>query len=234
MNSHTERITNTERITELLLRIAQSRIGLSVHFSDHNIKYSSILLEVDKNKRIVILDELMPRDGNNFLLSNQTAHITAKLAGANIHFRSAVLNVDNDSTHTNFLMTFPERLIYEQRRAAFRVRMSSGSIVSVTIRADSQVEYQGYLFDISSSGVGVFVESSADLLVREQPYYCKIHLPGGKFVSGEFQVRFLKQDKKLHQLQVGGLFLNLSGPQRQTLDRFVMTLQRDAIKRYQE
>lgn len=234
MNSLTERITNTERITELLLRIAQSRIGLSVHFSDHNVKYTSTLLEVNENRRIVILDELMPRDGNDLLMSNKMAHITAKLAGANIHFRGAVLKVENDSTHIRFLMTFPERLLYEQRRTTFRVRMNSGSIVSVTIRADSLVEFQGYLFDISSSGIGAYVEATADLLVREQPYYCKIHLPGGKFVSGEFQVRFLKQDKRLQQLQVGGRFLNLPGPQRQTLDRFVMTLQRDAIKRFQE
>lgn len=234
MNSQTERITNTERITEMLLRIAQSRIGLSVHFSDHNVKYSSFLIEVNKNKRIIILDELMPRDGNDLLISNKMAHITAKLAGASIHFRGTVLKIENDSTHSRILMTFPERLLYEQRRATFRVRMNSGSIVSITIRADSQIEFQGYLFDISSSGIGAYVESSADLLVREQPYHCKIHLPGGKFVSGEFQVRFLKQDKKLNQLQVGGQFLNLPGPQRQTLDRFVMTLQRDAIKRFQE
>lgn len=234
MTTQTERITNLERIVELLLRIVQSRIGLSVHFSDHNLKYSSTLLEVDKKKRIIILDELIPREGNDLLLSNQTAHVTAKLAGASIHFRGAVINVENDSNHTRFLMSLPERLLYEQRRAAFRVRVSSSSIVSVTIRADSDEEFHGYLFDISSSGIGAYIESSADILIREEPYHCKIHLPGGNFVAGAFQVRYLKQDKKLNQLHVGGRFLNLPGPQRQTLDRFVMTLQRDAIKRFQE
>lgn len=231
MTSNTERITDPKRMAALLHRLKQTRIALAVHFPDHNVRYSSTLLEIDDKKRVLSLDELIPRDGNNLISAGQTAHVTAKLAGASIHFRGTVVSEPADAATSSFVLTWPDRLLYEQRRATYRIRVGSGMIISVTIRADSNVEYPGYLFDISSNGIGAYFEMSADLVVREQPYACKIDLPGGKFISGAFKVRFLKQDTKLQQLLIGGQFLDLPGPQRQALDRFVMTLQRNAIKK---
>lgn len=228
--SSAERITQKDRIIAVLQRIRDARSVLLVHFERDNNIFTSAVLEVDVDKQLVMFDELNPSAGHDKFLATKAMYVTARLEGISARFRVNLKTTKRDQNPAIYVTALPEKIIYEQRRASFRVRVPQSVQISVTVVAASGNSYTGSLMDISAHGVGAYIDKSAPFDKEEQDYTCRIDLPDGTFISGEMEMKFLKMDEKLDQWQIGGQFVNLSGPQNNTVSRFVMGLQRSLIK----
>ena len=225
-----ERITNKERITTLLGRIKDARGSILVHFEKNNNQFSSAILDINPKTETVVFDEILPNEGHDLLLKLKQFNVTARIDGVSIHFKCALKTANSKDEIASYSVQYPVRILYEQRRDSFRVPVSDRTAVPMTISTETENVYEAYLIDLSSSGIGAYVEENEELTEYGKSYYCKIHLPKGDFVTSEFELCFVKPDDKMKQIQIGGRFVNLSSPQRVLLERFIMTLQREAIK----
>lgn len=225
-----ERITQVDRIISIAQRIRDARCVLLVHFDNDKSIFTSTVLEVDPAKQLMMFDELNPQAGHDKFLQTKYMHVTARLDGISARFRVTLKKAQLDKDPAVYVTPLPDKIIYEQRRASFRVRVPLSMEIPVTLHLRSEGTYTGTLMDISSNGVGAYIDKSAPLDKPEKDVSCRITLPDGTFIAGEMEMRFLKLDEKLGQWQVGGQFVNLTGPQNQAVNRFVMNLQRAIIK----
>ncbi len=226
-----ERITNKERITTLLVRIKEARGSVLVHFAKNSNQFSSAILEINPDSSMIVFDEFIPKEGHDTLLKLKQFNVTARIEGVSIHFKSELKSVNTDNKISSYTTTYPVRILYEQRRGAFRVPVGKNTEIPITISTETDNTYEAYLVDLSSQGIGAYIETNDEFTEYGKKYFCKIHLPNGRFVSSELELRYIKPDDKIKKLQIGCKFINLTASQRKLLERFIMTLQREAIKR---
>lgn len=231
-DSHTERITAKPRLIGLLQRIKESRTLLMVHLPDDNTRYTSALLELDLERGKLVLDELTPASGNARVAELKRFHATAKLAGGQVRFRIDVQQIDGAGGALRYIAPVPDTVAYEQRRNAFRARVPVGLVVPAVLTSDAGTNYECEVLDISTFGVRLDTVRGADLAIDDGRHYaCRISFPEGGSISGEVELRFVGEDPITHRMQIGARFANLLGPQRKAIDRFVMYLQREIIRR---
>jgi len=231
-DSQTERITAKPRLIGLLQRIKDSRTLLMVHLPDDNTRYTSALLELDLKQGKIVLDELTPASGNTRAAELKRLHATARLAGGQVRFRADVQQIDGASGTLRYIAALPDTVTYEQRRNAFRARVPVGLVVPAVLTSDAETTYECEVLDISTFGVRLDTAGCAELAVDDGCHYaCRINFPEGGSISGEVELRFVGEDPVTHRVQIGARFSNLLGPQRKAIERFVMYLQREIIRR---
>jgi c-di-GMP-binding flagellar brake protein YcgR len=227
-----ERVTAKPRIIGLLQRLKEARTLLLVHLPEDNNRYTSAVLEVDLQHGQVVLDELTPAEGNTRVEKTRRLHVTGRLAGAQVRFRGDVHKIETGADAIRYVLTLPEYITHEQRRNAFRVRIPLGQSYPVVLVCEGQGSYEGELYDISNTGLGLYVAPGTPVATDDgHRYVCRIRIPQGGELSAEIELRFVSLDQRGHHLQVGGRFINLLGPQRNAMERFVMQLQREIIRR---
>lgn len=231
-DSQTERITAKPRLIGLLQRIKDSRTLLMVHLPDDNARYTSALLELDLQSGTLILDELTPANGNARVADLKRFHATARLSGGQVRFRVDVQRIDAEGGVLRYVAGLPEVVTYEQRRNAFRARVPAGLVVPAVLTSDEGVTYECEVLDISTFGIRLDTARGTELNVDDGHLYaCHINFPEGGSISGEMELRFVGEDQITHRVQIGARFTSLLGPQRKAIERFVMYLQRETIRR---
>lgn len=227
-----ERVTYKPRIVSLLQQIQESRSVLSVHLPNDQSRYTSAILAIHSDSDALLIDELNPARGHERLVKSRELNISARLSGINIYFKSQLLEVQTDGGIAIYKLPIPERLLYEQRRGAFRVRVGAGITIPFTLlHEETKLTYDGQLSDVSSIGIGATLGAIDQLNDNVKGYSCRIHASDKEVITADLEVRFVKFDDTIKLLRVGGAFLHLTAPQRTQIDRFVMTLQREIIKR---
>ncbi len=229
-----ERIITKERITTLLSRIKEARGSVSIHFARNTKQFNSAILEINPENDTLIFDECVPVEGHDTLVMLKHFNVTARIEGISIHFKSVLKAVNTKNNIASYVTQYPARILYEQRRKTFRVPVDEKTEIPVSISTETEHVYAAYLVDLSSQGIGAYIESNDEFTEHDKKYFCKIHLPNGNFVSSELELRHIQSDDKNKKLQIGYRFINLNPAQRALLERFIMTLQREAIKRNQD
>lgn len=230
-----ERISNSARMVALLQRLVDERIILMVHLPGDNVRYNSALLAVKPNSQTLTLDELTPRSGNDKALNAKKLHITARMGGAFVRFRATIARAETRDDAISYSLPFPSFIIYEQRRNAFRARIPDHINVNVSLEKAESETIVADLTDISTSGVGFTLDPEIEINSdNDELYVCKFALPGGESLACELEIRFAAVDEKTKKRTIGGQFINMFGPQRKTIEKFVMFLQRETIRRKRE
>lgn len=231
-DSQTERVTAKPQLIGLLQRIKDSRTLLMVHLPDDNTRYTSALLELDLQNGTLVLDELTPAAGNARVAELKRFHATARLSGGQVRFRVDVQSRESGNGVIRYIAGLPEFLTYEQRRNAFRARVPAGLVVPAVLTNDAGTTHECEVLDISTFGIRLDTARGAELSVDDgHQYACNISFPEGGSISGEVELRFIGEDQVTHRVQIGARFTGLVGPQRKAIERFVMYLQRETIRR---
>ncbi len=224
-----ERVTNKPRILSLLQQVYDSRTVITVHLKDDNNRYSSAILAIDEESNSILLDELNPPQGHMRLVKTKHLNISARLAGVNIFFKAVLGNIEVENGISLYRIPLPERILYEQKRGAFRVRIGAGIVIPVLLK-NPESSLEGTLTDVSSTGIGALVE--ANDLTRDSKFDCLIKLADGdETIEGEINIRYARLDEQSKMFRIGGQFVDLTPPKRVQMERFVMGLQREIIKR---
>ena len=232
----TERLSRGPRLIGLLQRLQSERVVLLIHFPDDNVRYNSAILDVDLRNNLLVIDELLPRDGNAKLRDIKSVYITGRLGGALVRFRSILHNQTEQGNTTTSTIVIPDQASYQQRRNSFRARAPDELMIPSIMMCSGKEVGQGTLWDLSGSGVGILFEDKSLSVNPDdgRKYAIKVALPGGGFLASEVEIRFVAADGRTGNLLVGGQFKNLNNALRATVDKLVMHLQRETIRRQKE
>ncbi|MDT8404498.1 flagellar brake protein [Sulfuriflexus sp.] len=234
-SNNIERITQPEIITGYLSRLLRGHILLGISIPGSSRSYNSIIIDIDGDRQTMLLDALHPESGHEAVMKLREFAVTAHHDGIRLGFKGYIKELVNDAGKPAYLVGYPAALIYHQQRAAYRAAVSMGDQVGIKIRSADNKTVPGLITDISLGGLGLQFEQKHALPFSNGMLLpsCQFSTPGKPEFECALEVRNIRQDDNNRFVQVGTRFIKLDKQEERQIQRFVVQLEREMIKRSQ-
>jgi c-di-GMP-binding flagellar brake protein YcgR len=230
-SSDIERITSTTRIAWILDHLKKKRELLTISIDDVAEPFTSAIVDVDAENGTLVLDELIPRTGNELIIARRRFRITARLDGIKVDFDTTLAEVGEQDGLICFTADLPGLLYYQQRRDFHRVRLPLSYPFRVTLASkDNHVE-EGLLRDISFGGAQVILPPESSITARTGTYDCAIELPTGESVYCSVEIRYASVFGRRNEVRTGIRFLDLTPVQKRIIERSVASIEQELLKK---
>lgn len=214
-------------------QLAQQNIPLTLIFQGQGQRFLTYLTGTERGRGKLALDELVPVEGQRFLVRGDSFRVDAHLDGVHIYWKShAAPEMGLVEGHTAAWFDLPDELYYHQKRSAFRAPTLPGEPISILLGGHAKLPTQeGKILDLSATGCRVRIEQQeTGLNAGDALTGSMLVLPDGKLpLSAE--VRHCKAHDSLPYSIAGLRFIGLDGMAQRTIDRYVNQLQREARRR---
>ena len=148
--SNTAQVKDNIEIFNLLKNIQKSKQPISLSLKSLPQLCLTSLLEVQKDKNILIFDEPNPTLSKEQIEKRNEVEFSLKLQNLPIVFKTRLISNKN----TNELQTyFPKEIYYPQHRGYYRFRTEFINDIETTIFLSSTSRLPGKLLDISLNGL---------------------------------------------------------------------------------
>lgn len=217
-----------------VLRALQSdRSSISIQFDNSGALYASMVLNVSLRDKNFILDEFSTAEAHKRAESGTPFTLRASVNGIKVVAKDLKLSrVGKDANGVFYEIDFPQKLLYLQRRDAFRAWVPGTLMVNALCKSENHPEgFKGRLQNMSATGFRVLVEGkvvpepemlegfnvSAHLPLIDQDLNCLADAVYSQYVQ------------ERGQTIIGFRFGNLGRSEQIAINRFVTQLQRERI-----
>lgn len=218
-------------IVSTLRQLQQSHSPLIIQFNNRNQRYRSYLVEVDRERGRIALDEIIPTDGERFLKQGEGFKVEAYHDGVRVAWSCEhEAQLGELEGAPCYWTPLPQEVLYHQRRGAYRALLKHSDQVKVVLNSDKlQEPLHGYLQDISATGCKLRFAGNLTHLLNNGQVHERLttHLPFGS-LSCAVELRHVVYEEKLDITFVGTRFKQMSGLDQRQVERFVYQLQREA------
>ncbi|MBT9267232.1 flagellar brake protein [Pseudomonas sp. MG-9] len=224
-------LTTPLEISSNLRQLQESHDPLIITFHERSQRFQSYLIKVDRETATIALDEMIPRDGERFLLAGEPFKVEGFHEGVRIAWEcTGTLNIEESESDRFYTGELPTEVVYHQRRNAFRAALKLTDLVSVELGGEKlKAPINGKLLDISATGCKLRFEGDiTDRLQLGQVYDRLIAPPLFGNQPTSVELRYLHFEEKLNITFAGLRFHNISGQAARNVERFVYQLQREA------
>ncbi|MVV51559.1 pilus assembly protein PilZ [Pseudomonas sp. PB120] len=214
-----------------LRQLQESHDPLIITFHERNQRFQTYLVDVDRDSNMIALDEMVPRDGERYLLAGESFRIEGFHEGVRIAWESnGPLTVDESHSTRCYRGPLPDEVVYHQRRNAFRAALKLAQLVDVELAGEKlKSPISGKLLDISATGCKLRFEGDITGSLQLGQVYDRFmaSLPFGN-MTAPVELRYLHFEEKISTTFAGVRFHNMSGLVQRQVERFVYQLQREA------
>ncbi len=231
-----ETIADHEEIASQLALLLASRATLGIGIEEGQEVYLSRALEIVPEDGYLVLDELVPSEGNQRLRSGTRILVTARSRGTLLRFYTEVQEIASERGLAYYRLRWPRLIGLQQRRRHFRVFVPMSQSVPVLLATDDDVRLQGELRDLSVSGFSARLPEQLPVrLVTGQVLpSCRLALPDHGQVIVPVELRYLEAPRdQRRSARIGGRFLRLSTQTERQLEKMVRAIEREAQRRGQ-
>lgn len=234
-NNNIERITQPEIMSSYLHRLQRAHVLLNVNIPGGDRSYNSIIINVDDDKRQLLLDALHPESGHNQVMKLRELSVSAHHEGVKLGFKGYIKELVDDAGKPAYILDYPPTLLYHQQRAAYRAPVSMGDHVGIKISNEDNMTSQGMITDLSLGGLGLQFELKNSLPFRNGMILpvCQFSTPDKPDFECALEVRNVREDTNNRFVYIGTRFVKLAQQEERQIQRFVVQLERDMIKRSQ-
>jgi flagellar brake protein len=228
-----EKISLPARIASLLRRVHEERASLTITVAESDNRYQSLVLEVNPAQGYVLLDELHPPEGHRRFLAAKKFHAHVHLKGVDISFDGILQKSIQDGGTPLYQIALPALMLYSQRRTSFRAPVGAGLTIPVILNDKNLLRLQGLLCDISIGGIGLRLRSDPSLAIDNGSIFsnCEIQIPGNEHIHSGLELCFVAPVDQRNMRRFGGRFVGLNPADRKLVEHFVVTLERDLLKK---
>ena len=224
-------LTTPLEISSNLRQLQDSHDPLIITFHERSQRFQSYLVDLDRERNMIALDEMIPRDGERFLLAGEPYKVEGFHEGVRIAWESnGQLSIDESNGSRCYRGTLPDEVVYHQRRNAFRAALKLAQLVNVNLDGEKlKASISGKLLDISATGCKLRFEGDITGSLQLGQVYDRFNadLPFGK-MTAPVELRYLHFEEKISTTFAGVRFHNMSGLVQRQVERFVYQLQREA------
>ncbi|MBS7663093.1 flagellar brake protein [Pseudomonas lalucatii] len=218
-------------IVATLRQLQQAHDPLIITFHERNQRFQSYLIEVDRDRSRLTLDEMIPSDGERYLLNGETFRIEAFHEGVRVAWEcpQAVQITEHQGARC-YLSPMPDQVHYHQRRNAFRAQLKLTEQIKVELAGTRlKSPLSGQMLDISATGCKLRIPVDVTQRLQTGQVYERFtaELPFGAMTTS-VELRHMQYEEKLDATFVGLRFHRLSGLEQRQVERFVYQLQREA------
>jgi c-di-GMP-binding flagellar brake protein YcgR len=221
-----ERITSATKIRAILHQLKADHELLCVSIPGCQDSANTAILGIKEQRGVFYLDELNSATAHEALLDGRMLRVTCRLHGMELQFVAQLLRTDTDKGLTLYEMALPKALTRAQRRETFRLRLSPGLSVPISIPSMDGETVSGEAFDLSATGVGALLRTR-NIPSRGQVFAgVTLALPRAKPLKAKLEVRFARQNAAQHMLRIGARFVSLERQQERQIAQFLAEQQR--------
>ncbi|AZC20068.1 MULTISPECIES: flagellar brake protein [Pseudomonas] len=224
-------LTTPLEISSNLRLLQESHDPLIITFHERSQRFQSYVVEVDRESNTLALDEMIPRDGERFMLAGEAFRVEGFHEGVRIAWESNGLpTLDESGGGRCYRTTLPDEVVYHQRRNAFRAALKLAQLVDIELGGDKlKSPLTGKLLDISATGCKLRFDGEISARLQLGQVYERFiaALPFGS-MTAPVELRYLHYEERIDTTFAGVRFHNMSGLVQRQVERFVYQLQREA------
>lgn len=234
-------LTDRQEIFRALKTLQISKSLVNIRIKGQEKTYSSMVVGIDSKKKLFLIDELQPNDGNRLIRSGTPFSIHGNYEGVKISAKNLSAKADLQKVEVNgeltrlpcFKVSIPSSLLYRQRRDAFRVSVSKSSWVSLSNTQHSFI--RGEILDISTNGLGCRLEGhiQPELEYGELFPRSELSIDNNFNLNCELKMRHPRYHRLEDATYCGLSFEVLDNYHQRRLDRFILDTQRRQRKELQ-
>jgi len=213
----------------VLRRALANHCPLTVYVGKRPEAYSSAILEILPEKRVLMLDELTPAPSHGRLAKGDVLHIRAIVDGVQLQFDSTVTELGVQDGLPYYRASFPSRIDYPQRRRQYRVTVPMNRGLQIYFDFARNHRLVGELRDISMGGLCARITSGHLDEGADQPRTasCRIMLPDNQSIVTEVElVHIDAPQQRARVARVRARFLNLSAAAERRVSQLCAEIER--------
>ncbi|MBJ2212743.1 MULTISPECIES: flagellar brake protein [Pseudomonas] len=224
-------LTTPLEIASTLRMLQESHDPLIITFHERSQRFQSYLVDIDRDRKTLVLDEMIPRDGERYLENGEAFRIEGFHEGVRVAWESnGTLTISEKGGHRIYSGSLPGEVVYHQRRNAFRAALKLAQLVDIQLGGEKlKAPVSGKLLDISATGCKLRFEGDISERLQLGQVYDRFiaALPFGSMTTS-VELRYLHFEDKINTTFAGVRFHNMSGLVQRQVERFVYQLQREA------
>jgi c-di-GMP-binding flagellar brake protein YcgR len=214
-----------------LRMLQESHDPLIITFHERSLRCQSFLVEVDRENLRIVLDEMIPREGEKYLVAGEPFKVEGFHDGVRVAWEcDGTLSITQKDGARCYVGELPSEVVYHQRRNAFRAALKLSQLVDVEMAGDRlKNTLVGKLLDISAHGCKLRFDGDISERLQLGQIYERFAaaLPFGS-MTAPVELRHLHFEDRIDTTFVGVRFHNISGLVQRQIERFVYQLQREA------
>jgi c-di-GMP-binding flagellar brake protein YcgR len=224
-------------ILSVLKKLKNRHSTLTVYFNGDKKQYVTMVIDVDKNKKQFLLDEMVPREGHKKASYGDPFRLTASDNGIAIIFKAKVRNTITKDNTQCYLVDFPENIEYKQRRKAYRVPINADNNVPIQINHPEYKWDNLQMKDISFTGTAFVVKDQNlenQIKINDALEQLIITTKENKSIYLKLEIRRVYYMEREESTLIAGRFIDLTHNQQRSIELFVSELERENIRQKQE
>lgn len=212
----------------LLKRALTSRCLLTVYAGPEGEAYTSAILEIVRDQRYLVLDELSPDSGHAYMEVGREIDVRTLVEGVELRFRSELLQIGQHDGLPFYKVAFPHEIAYAQKRQHYRVYAPLNQGFEVNLVFSDDREASGELRDISAGGLSVRIHSGhvnqeAD---RNALVMCRLAISKEHSIIADAEILHVHAAQKPRVPRIGARFVDLSPTTARRIEDFCAELER--------
>jgi c-di-GMP-binding flagellar brake protein YcgR len=225
-------LTQPKAFMPHLLMANKHNIRLTISIKGCSERFASSILGVYTDHGLLVLDELIPRQGHKLLLQEKQFTAEGFLDGAQLRFSSTLVGEGKSKSGiVYYKVKIPESVFYHQRRESYRVTLTGSGVPFRAQYGDDGQKLSGYASDMSMGGMGVVLAQRVSLETGTVIEGCKASLPGEGDIGFSLKICFAQINEQQKHTRVGGEFVELAPADREKLQRAIIEVQREQARR---
>jgi c-di-GMP-binding flagellar brake protein YcgR len=214
-----------------LRQLQQAHDPLIITFHERNQRFQSYVVEADRDKNLLIFDELMPSDGERYLVNGEAFKVEAFHEGVRVAWQCEqnVRIAEHEGARCYF-SAIPLEMTYHQRRSAFRAPLKQSESIKIELAGDKlRTALAGELLDISATGCKLRLPGNLGSKLQAGQVHERFtaRFPFGAMTTA-LEVRHVQYEEKVDSTFIGARFHRINGQEQRLVERFVYQLQREA------
>jgi len=225
-------LTDPGKIRKLLKDIESASPLCTANFEGTAEEISTSVLDIQHEKGQIILDELIPKHGNELLLDKKEFKLSTTFNGIRLAFKLSGIKTSSSRGIAYYKAAIPERIYYPQRRSSPRIKISSLNIPFTGVSKKTKSTVGGYIYDLSRGGIGIITNNNRARIQRgETINQCRITIDN-THINFDLEIRFVKtSQQRSSKTLIGGFFENIPSNKLHKLEHFITGLEREEIRK---
>ncbi|GAA6134893.1 flagellar brake protein FlgZ [Oceaniserpentilla sp. 4NH20-0058] len=227
-------LESPEEIYRAIQRLIRYAPRLTARFEGVDDAFATAITKVDLKSKAFAFDKLIPDAGNEILQRGKRLELIADFRGILVKF-FVEGGLKYRPQNQEYIAHFPSKLLYLQRRNAYRAMVPRTYSVYAVFRSseDKQV-FKGRLQDISGSGFKAYFKGNITTLLKTMGNFDEstLHV-GDESMDCGLDARHAVYDEQKDLTFCGFSFQPLSGMKQRYVEQFVNTLQYEEQRKQQ-
>lgn len=217
-----------------VLRALQTERSLvNLQFDGSAQLYNTMILDANLQERYFLIDEVTPRDGHRKIDEGTKFSLRASIHGIKVHAKDLVsARTLSNADGIYYQVPFPAKMLYMQRREAFRAYIPGGMKTTARFSTlEREENLFGRILNMSATGIRVGFPGEVkpdfgpmekfnvliDIHVQEQVLECEV------------EIVYFQYSKERNQTMCGCRFIDLPRASQYIVNRFVTFVQREEL-----